>query len=311
MLSEGFLNILKPPGMSSFDVIAYARRILCTKKIGHAGTLDPAAAGVLPLAVGRASRLVEYLSHAGKSYRVEMLLGKSTDSGDDTGNIVEELDDFDMPSGERIQRVIQNFTGEITQKPSIYSAIKINGQRACDLARKNIHVDMPERKVMIHDLKLLDICPDEKKLRMDVDCSKGTYIRSLCEDMGKALGIPSLMSFLLRTRVGDFPIDKAITLEELEKHRYEALLPADKYLSHIPLYELREDRVKPFLNGLSTGDTSVYDKFMAASVADVPVNAEGKVLLRVYGNGEFLGMGVYDFDSKSVLPEKVMPPLKM
>ncbi len=311
MLSEGFLNVLKPPGMSSFDVIAYARRILCTKKIGHAGTLDPAAAGVLPLAVGRAARLVEYLSHAGKSYRVEMLLGKSTDSGDDTGNIVEELKSFEMPSEERILEVIQKFTGEITQKPSVFSAIKINGQRACDLARKNIHVDMPERKVMIYDLKLLDVWHEEKKLRMDVDCSKGTYIRSLCEDMGKVFGIPSHMSFLLRTRVGDFPIEEAVTLEELDRLKYEAVLPADQYLSHIPSYELREDRVKPFLNGLSTGDVSVYDKFMESSQQDALMNTEGRPLIRVYGCGKFLGMGAYDFESKSVLPEKVMPPQQM
>ena len=232
-MTEGFLNILKPPGMSSHDVISVARRVLGIKKIGHAGTLDPGAAGVLPVAVGRAARLVEYLSDADKSYRAELTLGMATDSGDDMGQVIERCADFALPTAEQLETVLQSFVGEIVQVPPAYSAIKINGQRACDLARQNIAVEIPERRIRIHRIELL--AQRENVLLLDVDCSKGTYIRTLCADIGTKLGIPATMSFLVRTRVGDFSLADACTLEELAARGYSAQQPLPAGLGATPV----------------------------------------------------------------------------
>ncbi len=288
-MTEGFLNILKPPGMSSHDVISVARRVLSIKKIGHAGTLDPGAAGVLPVAVGRAARLVEYLSDADKSYRAELTLGIATDSGDDTGNIIASQEDFTLPSPQELDAVLQQFTGEILQVPPAYSAIKIHGQRACDLARQNIAVEIPERRVQIYRLELL--AQRGNTLLLDVDCSKGTYIRTLCADLGRALGIPATMSFLVRTRVGDFSLASSCTLEELAAQGPAALLPAEDFLSHLPAYTMADHRVKAFLNGLGTNDWNF--------------SGTEDQLLRVYGDGRFLGIGRFDAAEQSIIPEKV------
>ena len=288
-MTEGFLNILKPPGMSSHDVISVARRVLSIKKIGHAGTLDPGAAGVLPVAVGRAARLVEYLSDADKSYRAELTLGIATDSGDDTGNIIASQEDFTLPSPQELDAVLQQFTGEILQVPPAYSAIKIHGQRACDLARQNIAVEIPERRVQIYRLELL--AQRGNTLLLDVDCSKGTYIRTLCADLGRALGIPATMSFLVRTRVGDFSLASSCTLEELAAQGPAALLPAEDFLSNLPAYTMADHRVKAFLNGLGTNDWNF--------------SGTEDQLLRVYGDGRFLGIGRFDAAEQSIIPEKV------
>ena len=151
---EGFINFLKPPGMTSHDAVGLVRRVLHEKHVGHAGTLDPGAAGVLPIAVGRTTRLIEYLDNVGKSYRAEMLLGVETDSGDDTGRVVERLDDFTMPTWDQVEQVFREFTGSIVQVPPAHSAIKINGRRACDLLRQGIAVDIPSRQVEIHGIQL-------------------------------------------------------------------------------------------------------------------------------------------------------------
>ena len=288
-MTEGFLNVLKPPGMSSYDVISVARRILGIKKIGHAGTLDPGAAGVLPVAVGRAARLVEYLSDADKSYRAELTLGVATDTGDDTGNVIAKAESFAMPSASNLAAVLQQYTGEIIQVPPVYSAIKVNGQRACDLARKHISVAIPERRVHIYRLELL--AQRAHTLLLDVDCSKGTYIRTLCVDLGHAMGIPATMSFLVRTRVGDFSLAEACTLEELSARGPAALLPAEDFLSHLTAYTMADHRIQPFLNGLSTQDMAF-------------IGSEAQ-LLRVYGKGRFLGIGRFVVASRSIVPEKV------
>ncbi|MBQ4212923.1 MAG: tRNA pseudouridine(55) synthase TruB, partial [Selenomonas sp.] len=171
--------------MSSHDVVGYVRRVLHTKKVGHAGTLDPAAAGVLPVAVGTATRLIEYMEMADKTYRAEVRLGIATDSGDDTGKVLTcqtDLPKFDLST---LENALARFRGKITQRPPAHSAIKINGHRACDLLRAGQTVEIPTREVMIHRLQLLRYTGDT--MLIDVDCSKGTYIRSLCQDIGTAL----------------------------------------------------------------------------------------------------------------------------
>ncbi|WP_085023485.1 tRNA pseudouridine(55) synthase TruB [Anaerovibrio sp. JC8] len=293
---EGFINFLKPPGMTSHDAVGLVRRVLHEKHVGHAGTLDPGAAGVLPIAVGRAARLIEYLDNVSKSYRAEMLLGVETDSGDDTGKVLERVDSFDMPAVERVEEVFKEFTGTIVQVPPAHSAIKINGRRACDLIRQGIHVDIPSRQVEIHSLRLLEKDDGKKTLLFNVDCSKGTYIRSLCQDMGQALGIPATMSFLIRTAVGRFRLADAVSVEELQELGDRALLSSEEYIGHIRRYDINPKRRKAFCNGLSSDDRS----FVAASS-----DSENEIL-RVYASGEFLGIGHYDKKNKTIVPDKVL-----
>ncbi|MBO6202403.1 MAG: tRNA pseudouridine(55) synthase TruB [Selenomonas sp.] len=286
---SGFLNILKPPGMSSHDVVGFVRRVLHTKKVGHAGTLDPAAAGVLPIAVGNATRLIEYLELTDKTYRAEIRLGIATDSGDDTGRILTRQADWSDFDRSTLEKTLMQFTGKIRQTPPAHSAIKINGQKACDLLRAGKVVEVPSREVTIYRLELLAYSHD--MLLIDADCSKGTYIRSLCQDIGRALGIPATMAFLLRRRVGDFSVEHALTLEELAASGADALLAAEDFLSGMQRFDLNPKREKAFCNGLS----STVRNFTAET---------GN--LRVFADGHFIGIGRYDKEKEELLPVKVI-----
>lgn len=285
----GFLNILKPPGMTSHDVIAFVRRILHVKRVGHAGTLDPAAAGVLPVAVGQSARLIEYLELADKTYRAEVKFGMATDSGDDTGKIIESLSGFTMPLAGEIESAMMKFQGTIRQTPPSYSAIKIGGRRACDLLREGKCVDMPLREVTIHRLELLERRTDT--ILVDITCTKGTYIRSLCTDIGAAIGIPATMAFLVRRRVGDFQLEDALTLEEMAEQGTAALMDPSRCLSHLERYDLDPFREKAFCNGLSSGEH-----------CRIPEHDT----LRVYVNDKFLGIGRFDRLTQAIVPVKVL-----
>lgn len=287
----GFLNVLKPPGMTSHDVIGFVRRVLHVKRVGHAGTLDPAAAGVLPVAVGASTRLIEYLELADKTYRAEVKFGIATDSGDDTGEVIGSLADFTLPAADAIEAALAGFRGRITQVPPAHSAIKIGGRRACDLLREGKVVDMPSREVFIHRLELL--ARREDTILIDTDCSKGTYIRSLCADIGAALGIPATMAFLVRRRVGDFALEDALTLEELKERGASALLAPSDFLSHLERYDLNPLREKAFCNGLATGERQ-----------HIPQSDT----LKVYASGRFIGIGRFDRSNKEVVPVKVLKP---
>ena len=289
---DGFINVLKPTGMSSHDVVDAVRRIFHQKRVGHAGTLDPAAAGILPVALGRAARLVEYLEGADKSYRAEIAFGYATDTGDVYGEVTACAEHPVLPSAEAIEAVLAHFRGCITQRPPVYSAIKVAGKRAADLVRQGRTVEIPTRTVTIHRLELLHIDAERRRIRIDVDCSKGTYIRSLCADIGAALHLPATMRFLLRSRVGVFTLADAYTPEELAEAGEAAVCAADRALS-LPCYELAQQRVKAFYSGLSTTERS-------------PLAAG---LYRVYAAGAFLGIGRYDADAQEMYPEKAFPPV--
>lgn len=289
---DGFINVLKPTGMSSHDVVDAVRRIFHQKRVGHAGTLDPAAAGILPVALGRAARLVEYLEGADKSYRAEIAFGYATDTGDVYGEVTACAEHPVLPSAEAIEAVLAHFRGCITQRPPVYSAIKVAGKRAADLVRQGRAVEIPTRTVTIHRLELLHIDAERRRIRIDVDCSKGTYIRSLCADIGAALHLPATMRFLLRSRVGAFTLADAYTPEELAEAGEAAVCAADRALS-LPCYELAQQRVKAFYSGLSTTERS-------------PLAAG---LYRVYAAGAFLGIGRYDADAQEMYPEKAFPPV--
>ena len=208
---NGIVIVDKPQEWTSQDVTARLRRVFNTRRIGHGGTLDPMATGVLPVFVGRATRGVEFFEHAEKAYETVLRLGITTDTEDIFGNILTEQDAF--VTGEMLEEVLRKFRGEILQVPPMYSALKVNGQKLCDLARKGKEVERKPRPITIHELTLLGMEADGIHLR--VRCSKGTYIRTLCKDIGEALGCGGCMAALRRIQAGEYTAEEAISLQEL------------------------------------------------------------------------------------------------
>lgn len=248
---NGFLNILKPPGMSSAAVVGAVRRLIGKEKAGHAGTLDPQAAGILPVMIGRAARLFDYLADKEKTYIAEIAFGQATDTQDAQGQIIAQS--ISIPSRQALEAILPQFVGQIRQTPSAFSAIKQNGRPLYDLARKGEKVDVPERTVHLHALTLMESMPNNGFM-LRADCGRGTYIRTLCHDIGVALDCPAHMRFLLRTRTGAFDLDTAITLEEAAQLAQagtlkDALIPMDAPLGHIPRVDVPESLVRAAKNG--------------------------------------------------------------
>ena len=208
---NGIVIIDKPEGWTSQDVVSKLRGVLHTKRVGHGGTLDPMATGVLPVFVGRATRAVEFFEHAEKTYETVLRLGITTDTEDISGTVLSVQDAF--VTGEELEQVLEKFRGPIMQIPPMYSALKINGQKLVDLARKGKEVERQPRPVTIHELTLLSMEADGIHLR--VRCSKGTYIRTLCKDIGEALGCGGCMASLRRVTAGEYTIAEAVPLAEL------------------------------------------------------------------------------------------------
>ena len=208
---NGIVIIDKPAGWTSQDVTARLRRVFGTRRIGHGGTLDPMATGVLPVFVGRATRGVEFFEHAEKTYETELLLGVATDTEDTTGTVLFRREV--SVTQEQLDGTLERFRGEIMQIPPMYSALKVNGQKLCDLARKGRQVERQPRPVTVHELTLLSREGDTLHLR--VRCSKGTYIRTLCADIGEALGCGGCMQTLRRTQAGEYTIAEAVPLQQL------------------------------------------------------------------------------------------------
>ena len=208
---NGIVIVDKPEGWTSQDVTAKLRGIFQTRRIGHGGTLDPMATGVLPVFVGRATRGVEFFEHAEKTYETVLRLGITTDTEDISGTVLTQQDAF--VTGAQLEQVLEKFRGEIQQIPPMYSALKINGQKLCDLARKGKEVERQPRPVTIYELTLLSMEADGIHLR--VRCSKGTYIRTLCKDIGEALGCGGCMASLRRVSAGAYTIEEAIPLQTL------------------------------------------------------------------------------------------------
>ena len=208
---DGIVIVDKPRDWTSQDVTARLRRVFQTRRIGHGGTLDPMATGVLPVFVGRATRGVEFFEHAEKTYETVLRLGLTTDTEDITGTVLTKSPvSF---TREQLEKTLEAFRGEIMQIPPMYSALKVNGQKLCDLARKGKTVERQPRPITIHELTLLK--QGENTLRLRVRCSKGTYIRTLCKDIGEALGCGGCMESLRRVSAGEYTIDEAVPLQEL------------------------------------------------------------------------------------------------
>ena len=208
---NGIVIIDKPQGWTSQDVTARLRRVFNTRRIGHGGTLDPMATGVLPVFVGRATRGVEFFEHAEKTYETVLRLGITTDTEDVTGTVLTQQ--AVSVTEEQLETALQQFRGEILQVPPMYSALKVNGQKLCDLARKGREVERKPRPITIHELTLLGVEADSIRLR--VRCSKGTYIRTLCKDIGQALGCGGCMAALRRVSAGEYTIEESVPLQTL------------------------------------------------------------------------------------------------
>ena len=251
---NGILNIYKEGGMTSFAVVSRVRKFCGEKRVGHAGTLDPMATGVLPILVGKAAVMQEKLSDHDKRYIAGLRLGISTDTGDVTGNIL-ETKDVNVTT-EAFVRVLEKFTGKIMQVPPMYSAIQVDGQRLYDLARKGIEVERQAREIEIYENTLVERVSDTDFL-INVSCSKGTYIRTLCEDIGKELGIPATMFSLERVECGAYTKETTIKIGELEKLFQEGrqdeieklLQPVEKLFLHLPKVKLPEFYTKLCLSG--------------------------------------------------------------
>lgn len=210
---DGILNIYKEKGFTSHDVVAVVRKILHMKKVGHTGTLDPDAEGVLPVCVGRGTKLADLIMDGRKSYRAILHLGVTTKTEDASGEVLEEKPVTFQE--EKIRETVKNFIGELEQIPPMYSAIKVNGKKLYELAREGKEIERKSRKITVHDIRIRRFIPP-CQVEMDVDCSKGTYIRTLCADIGKSLGCGGHMASLLRTATGGFSLDNAIKLGELK-----------------------------------------------------------------------------------------------
>lgn len=231
---NGFLNLLKPPGMTSSDAVVRIRRTLKGEKVGHAGTLDPEAAGVLPIMIGKASRLFDLLVEKRKAYVAEIAFGVTTDTQDAQGTVISRAEG--MPTEEALRAVLPQFVGHIEQIPPAYSALKVGGQTAYALARKGEAPVLAARPAYVEGIELLEMMPEGGAL-LRIDCGKGTYVRTLCHDIGQVLGMGAHMRFLLRTLSGSFSIEESITLEEWQEaeDRAALLTAMDVPLAHLPI----------------------------------------------------------------------------
>ena len=244
---NGIVIVDKPQGWTSQDVTARLRRVFNTRRIGHGGTLDPMATGVLPVFVGRGTRGVEFFEHAEKTYETVLRLGLTTDTEDVWGETREERPvDF---TAQKLEEVLESFRGEILQVPPMYSALKVNGQKLCDLARKGKEVERQPRPITIHELTLLEVT--ENTLRLRVRCSKGTYIRTLCKDIGEALGCGGCMQELRRVTAGEYTIEEAVPLQVLleTEDPGQYLRTVDTMFRNYPAVKLTPNQEKRCRNG--------------------------------------------------------------
>ncbi len=293
---NGIINVYKEKGFTSFDVVAKCRGIFKQKKIGHTGTLDPDAEGVLPVCLGRATKVCDLLTEKEKEYEAVMLLGKVTDTQDISGTVLEEKEVH--VSEQEVREAILSFIGDYMQVPPMYSALKVNGQKLCDLAREGKVVERKARPVVIYDIQILKV--DLPRVTMHVKCSKGTYIRTLCEDIGAKLGCGACMESLLRTRVSEFTVEQALKLSEIEKLvaaedfsfvksvdsvflKYEKAVASSEFQKFI----MNGNRLSPFM--IIEGNTK-----------------DGDVPVRLYDEeGHFIGLYQYDRVQENYKPVKL------
>lgn len=281
-MRDGIVLINKPAGFTSFDVIAKLRGILKTKRLGHAGTLDPMAVGVLPVFVGRATLACDLLPNHDKKYIASFRLGITTATQDSTGEITNECESHVTKA--QVENALERFSGEIEQTPPMYSAIKVQGKRLYDLAREGIEVEVKSRKIVIYEIKLLEFDEKTQSGKIQVFCSKGTYIRTICHDLGKVLGVGGIMTDLCRTNAAGFELKECLSLDEIQSlcdkgEIDNVIIPIERVFESYPKITLTEKQTSLFLNGVKLS---------------LPFE-EG--ILRVYSfDNVFLGLGFFEND---------------
>lgn len=293
---DGIINFFKPKGMTSHDAVSYFRKLYKTKKVGHTGTLDPMATGVLPICVGKATRVSEYLLNVGKEYIGELTLGTETDTQDKEGKVInfsnKEVD------AETINKVFKDFKGEQEQTPPMYSAKKVDGKKLYELARQGIVIERKPNIINISEIHIIHNI-DNRKIVFYASCSKGTYIRTLCNDIGNRLGTFGHMSFLLRVGVGSFKIANSYGMDTLNKmtnsERQDILSEMDYALNHLEWVQMDKDNYKHLTNGLK-----------------LKIDPQKKILdnepIRVYCDKKFIGIGKLstENDERMIKMDKVL-----
>jgi len=288
---DGVVNVYKPMGPTSHDIVDRVRRLFGQKRVGHAGTLDPMATGVLVVCLGKATRIVEYLTNSQKEYRATMTLGVCTDSEDSTGAVMGESDASGV-SSDALKNAAERFVGEIDQIPPMISALKHEGKPLYKHAREGKTIERAARRVTIHSIEVTDFRPGERaEADMIVTCSSGTYIRTLCADIGEALGCGAMMSKLERTRVGAFGIADAVSLEDLEIAPESHVTTIAAALGDMPCVEVDSAGERRILHGMD-------------APADGAVSAGSTV--RIVSDGELIAIGLVAEDGASVKPRKVL-----
>ena len=304
---NGVINIYKERGFTSHDVVAKLRGILKQKKIGHTGTLDPDADGVLPVCLGKGTRLCDMLTDHSTVYEAVLLLGQSTDTQDVSGNVLQEAP-VDV-SEEEVREAIMSFVGPYDQIPPMYSALKVNGQKLCDLARAGKEVERKARPVEIYEIQIEEI--HLPRVRMTVSCSKGTYIRTLCHDIGEKLKCHGCMESLLRTRVGQFLLKDSLTLAQVETYRdenriTEIVMPVDQVFSDCPALKLTKEAAKLGYNGNPFTSTQALTENDQMVEKSSDISLDGGKWFRVYDpEGVFIGVYAYDSKRDQFRPEKM------
>lgn len=288
---DGMLNIYKEPGYTSHDVVAKLRGILQMKKIGHTGTLDPAAQGVLPVCIGKATKLCDLLADRSKTYRAVMRLGVSTDTEDMTGTVLEQRDVTQTPG--QVTEAIRSFVGVYDQIPPMYSARKVDGKKLYELAREGKVVERKPVQVEIFSIEIIDITLP--LVTMEISCSKGTYIRSLCRDIGQKLGCMAAMQDLIRTRVGEFYLEDAFRLSEVENMQKEGkigsvLHPVDEAFSALPKFVAPASLDKLLDNG---------------NAFSYPEKEQPEELCVYKQDGTFIGIYCYEKTIRKMKPKKL------
>ncbi len=293
---NGIVNIYKEAGFTSFDVVAMMRGILKERKIGHTGTLDPDATGVLPVCLGNGTKLVDLFKDHEKEYIAEFKLGFATDTQDISGQVIKS---GEVNVTEKMtEEAVKSFIGECMQIPPMYSAVKVNGKKLYELAREGKEIEREPRKVFFKDIEVLSM--ELPLVKIKVSCSKGTYIRTLCNDIGEKLGCYATMTSLLRTRVGNFTLEEAITLKQLEEYRDageldKVIISPDRIFMHMPAVYAKPENCRFLDNG-----NAMYPNMLL----NPPFLKDG-VEVRMYGEGKFYGIYQFVAESHKLKPVKM------
>lgn len=289
---NGIINVLKPPGITSHDVVDYIRKQLKIKKVGHAGTLDPEAAGVLPICLGKATKAVQYLMDKKKKYRANIKFGITTTTYDKYGEIIKKIPTPDLDE-KTVFELINSFKGKVFQIPPMYSAIKYKGKKLYQYAKEGQNIDIKGRWVEIFDIVLVDKIRKDEFI-IDITCSKGTYIRTLCNDIGEKSGYGAHMSQLIRLEVSPFIIEESSTLEDIydavrENTINKFILPTDVLFSEFDIIQIKKSAEKSVLNG---------NPIFAPGLKDDIENYKIGTIVRIYNDDKFLALGTVEFDEK-------------